>query len=162
MAASDAADLRQELADVRARLADSEETLRAIRHGEVDALVVGPVAGEERLFTLSSADRPYRYFVEGMSDGAATVSGDGIVLFANQALADLVSATCHRIVGTPFHDSRDRVRTRVAGRGHAPRHASLGAGAAAQAATRHGAGARGGVDVVDHRATTSPASPSLT
>ena len=57
---------------LRSRLADSEETLRAIRHGEVDALVVGAVVGEERLFTLSGADRTYRWFVEGMSDGAAS------------------------------------------------------------------------------------------
>jgi diguanylate cyclase (GGDEF)-like protein/PAS domain S-box-containing protein len=89
---------------LRARLADAEETLRAIRHGEVDALVMGAVVGEERLFTLSSADRTYRNFVEGMSDGAATVSADGIVLYANQALADLVVSTCSRIVGRPVLD----------------------------------------------------------
>ncbi len=86
---------------LQARLAAAEETIRAIRHGEVDALVVGAVAGEERLFTLTSADRPYRNFVEGMSDGAATVSAAGIVLYANQALADLVESSCSRIVGKP-------------------------------------------------------------
>jgi diguanylate cyclase (GGDEF)-like protein len=90
-----------ELEALRARLADTEETLRAIRNGEVDALVMGAVAGQERLFTLTSADLPYRKFVEGMSDGAATVSSDGVVLYANQALADLVASTCPRIVGQP-------------------------------------------------------------
>jgi diguanylate cyclase (GGDEF)-like protein/PAS domain S-box-containing protein len=93
--------LRRELEEARARLEITEETLRAIRHGEVDALVVGAVAGSERLFTLSSADRPYRSFVEGMSDGAATVSEEGIVLYANEALAALVASTCPRIVGRP-------------------------------------------------------------
>ena len=95
--------LDRQLDDLRVRLADSEEALRAIRHGEVDALVVGVVPGEERLFTLSSADRPFRNFVEGMSDGAATVSPDGIVLYANQAMANLVAAPCPRIVGQPAH-----------------------------------------------------------
>jgi diguanylate cyclase (GGDEF)-like protein/PAS domain S-box-containing protein len=90
-----------EIEALRARLADTEETLRAIRNGEVDALVVGAVVGQERLFTLTSADRTYRNFVEGMSDGAATVSPDGVVLYANQALADLVGSTCSRIVGQP-------------------------------------------------------------
>jgi diguanylate cyclase (GGDEF)-like protein/PAS domain S-box-containing protein len=90
-----------ELEALRARLADAEETLRAIRHGEVDALVIGAVAGEEQLFTLTGADQTYRNFVEGMSDGAATVSADGIILYANQALADLVGASCSRIVGQP-------------------------------------------------------------
>ena len=93
----------RELQELRSRLADTEEMLRAIRHGEVDALVVGAVAGKERLFTLTGTDRPYRNFVESMSDGAATVSADGIVLYANQALATLVSASNQRIVGQPVH-----------------------------------------------------------
>jgi PAS domain S-box-containing protein len=42
---------RAENAKLRARLAEAEETLRAIRNGEVDAFVVG-----ERLYMLTSAD----------------------------------------------------------------------------------------------------------
>ena len=104
-----------DLEALRARLAAAEETIRAIRSGEVDALVVGAVEGTERLFTLTGADRTYRNFVESMSDGAATVSSDGIVLYANQALADLVGSTCSRIVGKPVlaliaESSRDGVR----------------------------------------------------
>jgi diguanylate cyclase (GGDEF)-like protein/PAS domain S-box-containing protein len=103
---------------LRARLAVAEETLRAIRHGEVDALVVGAVVGQEQLFTLTSADQTYRSFVEGMSDGAATVSADGIVLYANQALADLVASSCSRIVGQPLlalvaEPSRPRLRDMI-------------------------------------------------
>jgi diguanylate cyclase (GGDEF)-like protein/PAS domain S-box-containing protein len=93
--------LLQELDDVRAQLADSEETLRAIRHGEVDALVITAGAGQQHVFTLSNADRPYRNFVENMSDGAATVSSEGIVLYANQAFADLVALASHQVVGRP-------------------------------------------------------------
>jgi diguanylate cyclase (GGDEF)-like protein/PAS domain S-box-containing protein len=95
------AQLREELDEVSNRLADSEETLRAIRNGEVDALVVSAEPGLEQVFTLTSADRPYRNFVENMIDGAATVSADGIVLYANQALAVLLGSSCHRIVGQP-------------------------------------------------------------
>ncbi|MET0927955.1 MAG: EAL domain-containing protein [Aeromicrobium sp.] len=94
-------ELLAELEEVRTRLAGSEETLRAIRHGEIDALVVGQHAGTTQLLTLGTADRTYRSFVEGMTDGAATVSSDGIVLFANQALATLVGSTCPLIVGRP-------------------------------------------------------------
>lgn len=100
--AAERTQLRREFEDMRGRLADSEETLRAIRHGEVDALVLGAVAGQERVFTLASADRPYRNFVENMSDGAATVSADGIVLYANQALAALLASSCQRIVASRF------------------------------------------------------------
>jgi diguanylate cyclase (GGDEF)-like protein/PAS domain S-box-containing protein len=93
----------QEMQRLRARLADTEEMLRAIRHGEVDALVVGADEGAERLFTLTNADRPYRRFVESMSDGAATISADGIVLYANHALASLTATFSQEIVGHPVH-----------------------------------------------------------
>ncbi len=94
----------REIDELRSRLADSEETLRAIKHGEVDAIVVTAVAGHEQVFTIDNADRPYRSFVENMSDGAATVSPEGIVTYANQALADLVGGTCRQIVGQPVLD----------------------------------------------------------
>jgi hypothetical protein len=68
--------------DLRARLSEAEETLRAIRNGEVDALVVHDATPDAQVFTLSSADRPYRMFVEHMRDGAATVSQTGTVLYA--------------------------------------------------------------------------------
>jgi len=87
-----------------ARLADAEETLRAIRHGEVDALVVGAGAGPDQLFTLTNTDQTYRSFVESMSDGAATVSAEGLVLYANQSLATLLGSSCSRIVGRLVYD----------------------------------------------------------
>ncbi len=93
------AELLVELEEANARLARSEETLRAIRNGEVDALIVGQDAGTPKLLTLGTADQTYRNFVESMPDGAATVSSDGVVLFANQALATLVGSTCPQIVG---------------------------------------------------------------
>ncbi len=62
---------------------------------------MGAVPGNERVFTLASADRTYRNFVESMSDGAATVSAAGIVLYANQSLADLLASSCQKIVGQP-------------------------------------------------------------
>ena len=105
--------LLRELDDARSQLADSEETLRAIRHGEVDALVIAADAGQQHVFTLSSEDRPYRNFVEQMSDGAATVSSDGIVLYANQAFADLVGLSSNWVVGRPvleFVSEASRVR----------------------------------------------------
>ena len=46
------------------------------------------------MFTLSSADRPYRMFVENMRDGAATVSEAGIILYANRRLAELLASRC--------------------------------------------------------------------
>ena len=62
-----------QLGVVADRLAETEETLRAIRSGEIDALVVSTTGGD-RLFTLAGADHPYRVMVESMQEGAATVS----------------------------------------------------------------------------------------
>ena len=87
--------------DLLVRLAEAEDTLRAIGAGEVDAFVVssGPV---RRVFSLSSADRPYRMFVENMRDGAATLSADGLILYANRRLAELLSCSREAIVGQPL------------------------------------------------------------
>jgi diguanylate cyclase (GGDEF)-like protein/PAS domain S-box-containing protein len=103
----DVGQVRTELADALERLAEYEQALRAISQGEVDALVIGSTPGEEQVFTLSSTDRAYRNFVENMSDGAATVSVDGIVLYANEALAELLGTSCQQIVGRPLVDLLD-------------------------------------------------------
>lgn len=86
---------------LRAQLHEAQETLRALRYGEVDALVVTDRAAEVQIFSLSNADRPYRMFVETMADGAATVSERGIVLYANQRLAEILGVTRSSLVGTP-------------------------------------------------------------
>jgi diguanylate cyclase (GGDEF)-like protein len=84
--------------DLLARLVEAEDTLRAIGAGEVDAFVVsdGP---SRRVFSLSTADRPYRTFVENMRDGAATLSPDGLVLYANRRLIELLGRPREQIVG---------------------------------------------------------------
>ena len=89
-------------ATVSERLADAEETLRAIRTGEVDALVVGGDSLAAQVFTLSGADRPYRMFVENMRDGAATVSSAGIILYGNRGLAQLLRHPLQHIIGSPI------------------------------------------------------------
>jgi diguanylate cyclase (GGDEF)-like protein/PAS domain S-box-containing protein len=86
---------------LRARLVEAEETLRAIRQGEIDALVVQGGSSGAELFTLSSADRPYRMFVENMRDGAATVSASGVVLYANRRLGELLGRDLAELIGSP-------------------------------------------------------------
>jgi diguanylate cyclase (GGDEF)-like protein/PAS domain S-box-containing protein len=104
------------VSDIQARLSEAEETLRAIRNGEVDALVVKDSSPTAQVFTLSSADRPYRMFVESMRDGAATVSASGIILYANRRLADLLSCPLPQIMGAPitsFIANRDHAALRA-------------------------------------------------
>ena len=89
-----------------ARLEELEETLRAIRSGEVDALVV-ETAGEDRVFTLKSADQTYRLMVEQMQKGAATLSADSVVLYCNPFLAALLDMPLESVLGKPLSDFLD-------------------------------------------------------
>jgi signal transduction histidine kinase len=96
--------------DLRARLAEAEETLRAIRHGEVDALLILDGAGE-RVYTLRGADAPYRALVEQMQEGAAALSATGDIIYCNKRFAELVNAPLQQVIGAPieqFIDASDR------------------------------------------------------
>jgi PAS domain S-box-containing protein len=89
------AELVRELTDLRARLAEAEETLQAIRTGEVDALVMG-----EDVYTLQGAETPYRVLIEQMYEGAATLLEDGTVLYANRRLATLLRVPLEELIGS--------------------------------------------------------------
>ncbi len=92
--------LLREVQELRARLAEAEETLLAIRSGDVDAIVVsGP--GGDQLFTLKGAEYAYRALVEAMNEGAATISAQGIVHYCNQRIADLLQVPTEKIIGAP-------------------------------------------------------------
>ncbi len=90
-----------EIAELRARLAEAEDTLAAIRSGAVDALVVEGKDGI-KIFTLKGADQTYRILVETMNEGAVTISSDGIILFSNQHFSNLIRLPIHKILGSPF------------------------------------------------------------
>jgi PAS domain S-box-containing protein len=72
---------------------------RAISGGKVDALLV-PSASGDQLFTLQSNDQAYRKLIEQMSEGALTVSGEGIVLFANQSFANMLKTPLEHVIGS--------------------------------------------------------------
>ena len=93
--------LGRENGKLRGRLEEVEETLRAIRSGEVDALVV-ETKGEDQVFTLKSADQTYRLMVEEMETGAATLSDDGIFLYCNPYLAALLDLPLQALLGEPL------------------------------------------------------------
>ena len=92
-----------EIADLKSRLAEAEDTLRALRSGEVDALVVDGQSGAQ-VFTLKSAAEPYRLLVEQMREGAVTLSLDGVILYCNEAFAGIVGKDAPRIIGSSMLD----------------------------------------------------------
>jgi PAS domain S-box-containing protein len=93
--------LTDEVADLRARLVEGNETLHAIRNGDVDAVLVQGLQGEQ-LFTLKGVDDPYRVLIEEMNQGAVTLSADGSILYCNRRFADLLKMPLEEIVGVAF------------------------------------------------------------
>ena len=88
---------------MRAQLSELQQTIEAIRTGGVDSLIIGP-PGQEQVYTLASADRPYRLIVEAMNEGAATVSTRGVILDANPRLGSMTGRNATELIGTPVLD----------------------------------------------------------
>jgi PAS domain S-box-containing protein len=83
------------------RLADAEATLRAIRTGEVDAVVVAGKQGPQ-VFTLQGAEHAYRVLIESMHEGALTLTADMMILYANQCFAQMVKCPLEQVMGSSF------------------------------------------------------------
>lgn len=90
-----------ELEELRARLLEAEETLSAIRNGEVDSLVVTGPNGD-KVFSLRGAEQPYRVFVEQMLEGAVTLTADGTILYCNRRFAEMMRSPMERVIGSPI------------------------------------------------------------
>jgi PAS domain S-box-containing protein len=87
MICSDPQQLLRENEQLRQRLEEAEETLRALRSGEVDAVVVD--REQERVYTLETPDKPYRLLVH-RPQAAATVTTEGTIISCNRRFADLL------------------------------------------------------------------------
>ncbi|HEX8089905.1 MAG TPA: ATP-binding protein [Blastocatellia bacterium] len=86
------------VAEMHIQLEEAEDILRALRAGEVDAVVVAAPEGE-RVCTLQSADPHYRLLVEAMNEGAVIMTGGGVVLYSNRAFAEMLKAPLAEIMG---------------------------------------------------------------
>ena len=87
--------------ELRKRLQAAEETVRAIRAGEVDALVVARTRGEH-VITLAGAELAYRILFDQMNEGAVTMNGDGVIAYCNRRFADMVRTPLARVIGSPL------------------------------------------------------------
>ena len=96
-------ELLLELEETRRQLYEAQETIEAIRTGQVDALVVQSGA-DHQLFTLKSADHAYRVFIEKMTEGAVTLNRDGLVLYANSRFSEMTGLPLVKIIGLPFEN----------------------------------------------------------
>jgi signal transduction histidine kinase/ActR/RegA family two-component response regulator len=91
----------EQVKKLQRELEEAQETLRAIRQGEIDGLVVEGPHGPQ-VFTLKTAEQPYRMLIEQMQEGALTLTPLGDVLYCNRRFGELVAAAPETIVGRPF------------------------------------------------------------
>ena len=93
--------LQAENQELRRRLEEAEETLRAIREGEVDAVVVTGSRGTQ-IFSRSGAESVYRLIVETMHEASLTVAPEGLILWCNPQFANLLQSPAGQILGKPL------------------------------------------------------------
>jgi PAS domain S-box-containing protein len=87
-----------EMEELRAQLDEANETLRAIREGEVDAVIVSGSKGDQ-VFSLVGAESIYRLIVETMKEAAFTLTFDGQILYCNPQFGEFVKRPINRILG---------------------------------------------------------------
>lgn len=94
--------LLAENAELRARLESAEETLRAIRNGEVDALVVETATGP-KIFTLQGQDAELNRFrgeiLAQISDAVIVEDNDQRVTYLNAAAERQYGVTATEVLG---------------------------------------------------------------
>lgn len=93
--------LLSENQELQWRLEEANDTIEAIRTGQVDALVVKN-ENSHQLYTLKSVDHSYRIFIEKMSEGAVTINKEGFILYCNSSFANLVRCPLEKVIGVSF------------------------------------------------------------
>ena len=82
-------DLVAEVQELRTQLEEAQETLNAIKRGEIDGLVISTPKGEQ-VYTITGAEKPYRALIEDMREGAVMLSDDNTVLYCNSGFAKMM------------------------------------------------------------------------
>jgi len=94
-------ELLSEANELRFQLEEANDTIDAIRTGQIDALIVQGEEGHQ-VYTLKTADQTYRTFIEKMNEGAVTLNWDGIIVYSNSRFAKMVGMPLERVIGLPF------------------------------------------------------------
>ncbi|TSJ38773.1 PAS domain S-box protein [Mucilaginibacter corticis] len=105
-------ELLSEANELRYKLEEANDTIEAIRTGQVDALIVQGEEGHQ-LYTLKTADQTYRMFIEKMNEGAVTINHEGLILYSNSRFAEMVNIPLEKVIGLAFESfiveqSRDK------------------------------------------------------
>jgi PAS domain S-box-containing protein len=91
--------LQSEIADLRERLAESEQLIDAIKAGEVDAFAI-----QTDVYTLQSGDYAYRVLVEEFGEGALNVTEEGLIVYTNTYFCELMGLPYEKVIGSSLED----------------------------------------------------------
>jgi PAS domain S-box-containing protein len=88
-----------EVTELRARLAEAEAALEAIRDGSADAM-----AGPAGVIGLKGSDKPYQTFFDAMNEGGLTLDSEGRILYCNPCFVMMLDTTSEQVSGRPLND----------------------------------------------------------
>ncbi len=94
-------ELSAELEELRLQVQEANETLHAIKTGQIDAIFVENEKGRQ-LYTLKTADQTYRVFIEKMKEGAVTLNSNELILYSNSQFATMIGEPLSKVIGIPF------------------------------------------------------------
>lgn len=130
--------LRAEIAELRARLAETEETLHAIRHGEVDAVVVDAPSGPQVYMLESAEGASNRLRGEALAhidDAVIASDNDHRITFLNRAAERQYSVIATEMLGRLVDELYRQKWTQPADEGNA--NAALARGGFWQGEVEH-------------------------
>jgi two-component system, OmpR family, phosphate regulon sensor histidine kinase PhoR len=95
--------LLSENSELKLQLEEANDSIDAIRSGQVDALIVKNSDGSQ-VYTLKTADQTYRVFIQKMNEGAVTINREGLILYSNSRFANMVKMPLEKTIGLVFND----------------------------------------------------------
>lgn len=89
----------RKITELEHQLQEAKNLIYAIRHGEVDALLLNK-DGKADVYSLESIDYTYRVLIEKFGEGALSISKEGLILYSNSYFSDLTGVPISKIVGS--------------------------------------------------------------
>ncbi|KFF04181.1 sensor histidine kinase [Flavobacterium reichenbachii] len=98
--------LLEEINLLKEQLYDSNSIIEAIKHGDVDALVLHN-NGVPELYSLETADYTFRLLIEKFGQGALSIAKNGLILYCNDYFSKLIDLPSEKIIGNYIYEYFD-------------------------------------------------------
>ena len=96
-------ELQDEVNELHWQLKEAQDLISAIRHGDIDALLVSENKGDP-VYILQGADHVYREIIEEMQEGFISLNKDGVILFCNKNFAQMLGHSLEDVIGNSIYD----------------------------------------------------------